>query len=88
MGTVVVKLGTDRSVADHNQGRLIYAKNHDLFYANLKALNTTTIVDHQPLQLNAKSLGCVDIFPQQVHFSTNGHCFCVVSQEEYVIYRT
>lgn len=46
MGTVVVKLGTDRSVADHNQGRLIYAKNHDMFYANLKAINTSSLVDH------------------------------------------
>jgi hypothetical protein len=39
MGTLVLKLGSDKSVADHSLGKLIYARNQDIFYANLKALN-------------------------------------------------
>lgn len=54
MGTMVIKMGNDNSVIDHNNGKLLYAKNHDIFYANLKALNLNTIQDAQLIQLNQK----------------------------------
>lgn len=43
MGTLVIKVGPDYSIIDHNNAKLIYAKNHEIFYANLNALNLADI---------------------------------------------
>jgi hypothetical protein len=42
---------------------LIYAKNHDIFSTNLKAIPKGELVDGAPLVLKKKELGRTDIFP-------------------------
>lgn len=64
LGTLVVKLGSDKSVADHCQGKLIYARHQDIYYANLKALNAQSLSDQSPLSTQQhKHLGSLDIYP-------------------------
>jgi len=43
---MVVRLGNDNSIIDHNNGKIIFMKNQDIYYSNIKALNLENIKDN------------------------------------------
>lgn len=90
-GTVVIKIGSDEPVVSMNNGKLVWAKNLEIFSANLKALNVKdedAIKDGEKVSLQTKDLGTCDIYPTSVKHSPNGHVFALYNDSEYILYRT
>ena len=87
-GSMVLKVGNDRSVIDHYNGKVVYVNNQEVYYLQLKSINQTTLEDnHQITNINTKLLGNVDMYVSKVQFSHNGHSFSINNGNEYVIYR-
>ena len=90
-GTVVIKIGSDEPVVSMNNGKLIWAKNLEIFSANLKALNVKdqeAIKDGEKISLPTKDLGTCDLYPTAVKHAPNGHVFALYNDIEYIIYRS
>lgn len=85
-GTVVIKLGSDEPIVSMtNNGKIVWAKGHDIQTANLK-LQTEEVQDGERLPLSVKDMGASEIFPQKVIHAPNGRLFAVVGDGEYVVY--
>lgn len=91
-GSVVVKIGSDEPVVSINNGKIIYAKNLELFTANLKSINTSdkeAVVEGENIpNINNKELGTADFYPTGLRHAPNGHSFAIFNDSEYSIYRS
>lgn len=88
-GTVVIKIGSDEPVLTMNNGKIVMAKNMDIYGANLKSLSAKdSIKDNEKIEINIKELGVSDIYPTAIRHSPNGHLFSISNETEYAIYRS
>ena len=87
-GTVAVKISSDESRSSVNNGKLIYAKNYEIFTHNLKAIPKDDLKDDAIIMINAKELGTSDVYPLTIKHSYSGQSFVITDQCEYVIYKT
>ncbi|EGR29436.1 hypothetical protein IMG5_155860 [Ichthyophthirius multifiliis] len=106
-GSVIVKIGSDEPVVSLKQfsfiylfsyffqqqsnGKMIYAKNLDMFTVNLKAININedNTKEGDNIQgINAKDLGTSDFYPVGIRHAPNGHSFAIFNDQEYSIYRS
>ena len=72
---MVIKLGSDEPIVSMkyyllfnffwSNGKLIYAKNMEIYSVNLKALNVNDcdVKDNEKINVNAKELGNCEIYP-------------------------
>lgn len=90
-GSVVVKIGSDEPVVSINNGKVIYAKNLELFTVNLKSINMNdkeSIPEGEVISgISNKELGTADFYPTGLRHAPNGHSFAVFNDTEYSIYR-
>ncbi|EGR29953.1 hypothetical protein IMG5_145440 [Ichthyophthirius multifiliis] len=106
-GSVIVKIGSDEPVVSlklliffisyrkkkiqKSNGKIIYAKNLEVFTSNLKAINTTedNIKEGENIPgINVKDLGAADFYPTGLRHAPNGHSFALFNDSEYCIYRS
>lgn len=78
-GTIVIKLGHEEPVVSmERNGRILWAKNHDIVIGNLKAIESKEITDGDRLPISTKDLGSCDVYPQRLMHSRDGRfvvCF-------------
>ncbi|KAL4488970.1 hypothetical protein ABPG72_005757 [Tetrahymena utriculariae] len=91
-GSVIVKIGSDEPVVSINNGKIIYAKNLELFTANLKSINIAdkdAVVEGENIpSINSKDLGTADFYPTGLRHAPNGHSFAIFNDAEFSIYRS
>lgn len=86
-GYVVVKLGNEEPLFSmDNNGKLIYAKNSEVFQSVIKPASTDGIKDGEPLPIQQRDLGTVEIYPQTLAHSPNGRYAAVCGDGEYLVY--
>ena len=89
-GFSVLSLGNDVPTMSLDPvGKLVWsggknASASDIFTAAIRGNEIAE--EGEPLPLQIKELGTVDIFPQSLHHSPNGRFVTVVGDDEYVIY--
>lgn len=72
-GTVILELGHDGPVAsmDCRAGKLVYCKDQEVHTAHIQHTDEK-LANGEAIQLNAKSLGPCDMYPQKVEHNPNG----------------
>ncbi|KAI0465053.1 hypothetical protein LJB42_000271 [Komagataella kurtzmanii] len=86
-GHVVLQLADDKpSVSMDSMGKLIYAKNTDIFTSVIKQSDSANTPDGEVLPLSHKELGSVENFPTSLTHSPNGRFVTVTGDGEYIIY--
>lgn len=86
-GYVVIKLGNEEPLFSmDNNGKLIYAKNSEVFQSVIKPTSTEGVKDGEFLPIQQKDLGTVDIYPQTLAHSPNGRYAAVCGDGEYLVY--
>ncbi len=86
-GCVVSQIGNDKPLSSSLKGKIIWSSNSEVFGANLKAVVTKYIKDFEPLDINYKEFGNLDIFPKKVQHNSTGQLVCFCDGSEYVIYK-
>lgn len=87
LGYVVIKLGNEEPLFSmDNNGKLIYAKNSEVFQLVIKPAATEGVKDGEFLPLQLKELGTVEIYPQLLAHSPNGRYAAVCGDGEYLVY--
>lgn len=86
-GYIVVKIGNEEPLFSmDNNGKLIYAKNSEVFSSVIKPNSTDGLKDGETLPLQQKELGTVEIYPQTLAHSPNGRYAAVCGDGEYLVY--
>lgn len=86
-GYVAIKLGNEEPLFSmDNNGKLIYAKNSDVYQLVIKPLSTDGVKDGEALSLQQKDLGTVEVYPQTLAHSPNGKYAAVCGDGEYLVY--
>lgn len=86
-GYVVIKLGNEEPLFSmDNNGKLIYAKNSEVFQSVIKPTTTEGIKDGELLPIQQRELGTVEIYPQSLVHSPNGRYAAVCGDGEYLVY--
>lgn len=86
-GYVVVKLGNEEPLFSmDNNGKLIFAKNSEVFQSVIKPTSTDGIKDGESLPIQQRDLGTVEIYPQTLAHSPNGRYAAVCGDGEYLVY--
>lgn len=86
-GYVVIKLGNEEPLFSmDNNGKLIYAKNSEVFQSVIKPTSTEGIKDGESLPIQQRDLGTVEIYPQTLAHSPNGRYAAVCGDGEYLVY--
>ncbi|ODQ67226.1 Coatomer, beta' subunit [Nadsonia fulvescens var. elongata DSM 6958] len=84
-GNVILQLGKEEpSISMDPSGKLIWAKNNDIFSSVVKG--NDSIKDGEVLPLAQKELGSVEVYPTQLTHSPNGRFVAVTGDGEYIIY--
>lgn len=87
LGYVVVKLGNQEPLFSmDNNGKLIYARNSEVFQSVIKPTSTDGLNDGDLLPIQQKDLGTTEIYPQSLAHSPNGRYVAVCGDGEYLVY--
>jgi len=88
-GSVIVKMGRESPAASMDtSGKILYAKQNEIWGANVKAKLEEQANDGESLQIARKELGRSEVYPQAVKHNQNGRLCSVVGDGEYTIYLT
>lgn len=86
-GYVAIKLGNEEPLFSmDNNGKLIYAKNSDVYQLVIKPVSTDGVKDGEPLAIQQKDLGTIEVYPQTLAHSPNGKYAAVCGDGEYLVY--
>lgn len=86
-GNVVIKLGNEEPLFSmDNNGKLIYAKNSEVYQSVIKPTSTSGLKDGETIPIQQKDLGTVEIYPQTLAHSPNGKYAAVCGDGEYLVY--
>lgn len=86
-GYVGVKLGNEEPMFSMDgNGKLIYAKNSEVFQTIIRPTSSEGLKDGEVLPLQQKELGTIDLFPQSLAHSPNGRYAAVCGDGEYLVY--
>lgn len=86
-GYVAIKLGSEEPMFSMDQnGKLLYAKNSDVFQTIIKPTAADGLKDGDPLPVQLKELGTTEIYPQLLAHSPNGRYAAVCGDGEYLVY--
>lgn len=86
-GYIVVKMGNEEPLFSmDNNGKLIYAKNSEVFSSVIKPTSTDGLKDGETLPIQQKDLGTIEIYPQTLSHSPNGRYAAVCGDGEYLVY--
>lgn len=86
-GYVAVKLGNEEPLFSMDPaGKLLYARNADVFQTALRALAADSVRDGEVVPLQARELGSVDVYPQTLAHLPNGRYAAVCGDGEYTVY--
>lgn len=84
-GIIVFQVGEDNpAISMDPNGKLIWAKNSEVFSSIIKV--TEDVKDGDFLPLTQKDLGSVEVYPTQLVHSPNGRFVAVTGDGEYIIY--
>lgn len=86
-GTVMIQLGQEEPVfsMDRN-GKIIWARNHEIVGANVKTATSGTFEDGERLPISTKEMGNCEIYPQTMSHDPKGRLIAVCGDGEYIIY--
>ncbi|RKP28671.1 hypothetical protein METBISCDRAFT_28911, partial [Metschnikowia bicuspidata] len=86
-GYVGVKLGNEEPMFSmDNNGKLIYAKNSEVFQTLIRPTASDGLKDGEVLPLQQKELGNIELYPQSLAHSPNGRYAAVCGDGEYLVY--
>lgn len=86
-GYVVIKLGNEEPLFSmDNNGKLIYAKNLEVYQSVIKPTSAEGVKDGESLPIQQRDLGTVEIYPQTLAHSPNGRYAAVCGDGEYLVY--
>lgn len=86
-GYVAIKLGNEEPMFSmDNNGKLIYAKNSDVYQSVIRPNSTEGLMDGEALPLQQKDLGTIELYPQSLAHSPNGKFAAVCGDGEYLVY--
>ncbi|GEQ71483.1 hypothetical protein JCM33374_g5167 [Metschnikowia sp. JCM 33374] len=86
-GYVAIKLGNEEPMFSmDNNGKLIYAKNSDVYQSVIRPATTEGLHDGDSLPLQQKDLGTIELYPQSLAHSPNGKFAAVCGDGEYLVY--
>ncbi|ODV63613.1 coatomer subunit beta' [Ascoidea rubescens DSM 1968] len=86
-GNVILKLGNEEPALSMDPvGKIIWAKNSEVFTTVIKTSNVDSISDGEILPLPQKELGTTEMFPTSLKHSPNGRFVAVTGDGEYIIY--
>ena len=86
-GFVIIKLGNEEPLFSlDSNNKLIFAKNSEVFQSVIKPNATQGLKDGEPLNLQQRDLGTIEIFPQTLAHSPNGRYAAVCGDGEYIVY--
>ncbi|KAF3988682.1 hypothetical protein FT663_02083 [Candidozyma haemuli var. vulneris] len=86
-GYIVIKMGNEEPLFSmDNNGKLIYAKNSEVYSSVIKPTSTDGLKDGETLPIQQKELGTVEIYPQTLAHSPNGRYAAVCGDGEYLVY--
>lgn len=86
-GYVGVKLGNEEPMFSMDgNGKLIYAKNSEVFQTLIRPTSTDGLKDGEVLPLQQKELGTIELYPQSLAHSPNGRYAAVCGDGEYLVY--
>ncbi|CAD7940239.1 unnamed protein product [Amoebophrya sp. A120] len=87
LGTIVIKLGSDQPVVSMtSNGKIVWAKGHEIQTANVKLAQQEDTSDGERLNLAVKDMGAAEIFPQSLVHNPNSRLLVIVGDGEYVVY--
>ena len=84
--TLVVQMGSEEPLVtfNHNQSKIIYSMQNNLFSLNLKQVEHDT-KDGEIITVPPKQLGSSEVFPNKISYSPNGRYFSILSDQEFII---
>lgn len=86
-GNVVIQMGNEEPALSMDPvGKIIWAKQSDVFNSVIKASDVANIEDGEILPLSQKEFGTCEIFPTTLKHSPNGRFVTVTGDGEYIIY--
>lgn len=86
-GYVAIKLGNEEPMYSmDNNGKLIFAKNSDIYQSIIRSNSAEGLKDGDQLHLQQKDLGSIEVYPQSLAHSPNGKFAAVSGDGEYLIY--
>jgi len=89
-GLVVIELGSDDPVASMDAtAKLVYAKNNEIFTANLRGLagsGEDEVPEGERLPVLPRDLGSCELYPQLLKHNCNGRFIAVAGDGEFIIY--
>lgn len=82
-----VKIGNEEPMFSMDtNGKLIYAKNSEVFQTLIRPTSSEGLKDGEVLPLQQKELGTIELYPQSLSHSPNGRYAAVCGDGEYLIY--
>lgn len=86
-GYVGVKIGNEEPMFSmDSNGKLIYAKNSEIFQTLIRPTSSEGVKDGEVLPLQQKELGTIELYPQSLAHSPNGRYAAVCGDGEYLVY--
>ena len=84
--TLVVQMGSEEPLVtfNHNQSKIIYSVQNNLFSLNLKQVDHET-KDGEIITIPPKQLGSSEVFPNKINYSPNGRYFSILSDQEFIV---
>ena len=84
--TLVVQMGNEEPLVtfNHNQSKIIYSMQNNLFSLNLKQVDHET-KDGEIITIPPKQLGSSEVFPNKINYSPSGRYFSILSDQEFII---
>ena len=84
--TLVVQMGSEEPMVtfNHNQSKIIYSVQNNLFSLNLKQVAHET-KDGEIITIPPKQLGSSEVFPNKINYSPNGRYFSILSDQEFIV---
>ncbi|GIX66021.1 coatomer subunit beta, putative [Babesia caballi] len=87
-GTLVVEFGGERPLVSLHGSKLVMVSTFDILSCNLSSADAAPADEAvgRPLDLDFRSIGRCEFFPQSVSHHPNGRFICLCGESEYVIY--
>jgi coatomer subunit beta' len=84
--TLVVQMGSEEPLVtfNHNQSKIIYSMQNNLFSLNLKQIDHES-KDGEIITIPPKQLGSSEVFPNKIMYSPNGRYFSILSDQEFIV---
>lgn len=86
-GYAIVKMGSEEPLFSMDaSSKLVFGRNSEVFQSIIRPNSTEGLKDGEPLPLQQRELGTVEVFPQLLDHSPNGRFVAVCGDGEYIIY--